>query len=97
MRRRQRERRRGPLALGALGFVGGLMAGGLMWGGVIAGSRRDLFSRTPLRRLAALGYLAGRPGPETARLLSEFVAWEPHPLLRQHARRLLDHMAPHLD
>ena len=45
--------------------------------------RRDLFSRFPLRRLAALSYLRGRPTVNTARLLREYVAWERSPILRR--------------
>jgi hypothetical protein len=33
--------------------------------------RRDLFSPRPLRRLAALGFLAGQNGVETIRLLRD--------------------------
>lgn len=51
--------------------------------------RRDLFSRRPLRRMAALGYLAGQHGVETVRLLRDYVAWEPQPLLRRRGERLL--------
>jgi len=39
--------------------------------------RRDLFSRHALRRAAALSYLRSRPTVETARLLREYVVWEP--------------------
>ena len=41
-----------------------------------------------IRRLAALGYLAGHPGPDTTRLLGEYVAWERHPLLQRRARAI---------
>ena len=86
-----------PVTLGAVAFVGGVLAGAVVWGQVVRRSQRDLFAAAPLRRLAALGYLAGHPGPETARLLSEYVAWEQQPLLRRRGRLLLDRMSPYLD
>ncbi|HKR08521.1 MAG TPA: hypothetical protein VJS39_04975 [Gemmatimonadaceae bacterium] len=51
--------------------------------------RRNLFSRNPLFRVAALGYLRGRPTVNTAQLLREYVAWEPRPILRQRGARML--------
>ena len=88
---------RHPAALGAIAFVGGALVGALAWGQALRACRRDLFCPSPLRRYAALGYLAGQPGPGAARLLGEYVGWETHPLLRRRARRLLDRMAPYLD
>jgi hypothetical protein len=51
--------------------------------------RRDLFSPRPMRRLAALGYLAGQGGIETARLLRDYLAWEQQPMLRRRAEAIL--------
>jgi hypothetical protein len=52
--------------------------------------RRDLFSSRPLRRLAALGYIAGRPpAVESVRLLRDYVAWERQPLIRSRAVQVL--------
>jgi hypothetical protein len=52
--------------------------------------RRDLFSSRPLRRLAALGYIAGRPpAVESVRLLRDYIAWEPQPLIRGRASQVL--------
>ena len=48
--------------------------------------QRDLFSPRPLRRLAALGFLAGQTGVETVRLLRDYLAWERQPVLRRRAR-----------
>ena len=42
-----------------------------------------------MRRLAALGYLAGQAGVETARLLRDYLAWERHPMLRRRAEGIL--------
>lgn len=55
--------------------------------------RRDLFSPHPLRRLAALGYLGGRPASvDTVLLLRDFISWEPRPLLRKRASAVLARM-----
>ncbi len=63
----------------------------------IARHRRELFSSHPLRRLAALGYLGGRTATvDTVRLLRDFVAWEPRPLIRRRAALLLARMEEQL-
>lgn len=80
----------------AAGFVGGLMVGLVAWSAQIERSRRDLFSDRAVRRVAALGYLGGRPGLRTARLLAEYVDWEPMPLLRRRGRRMLQRMQVYL-
>ena len=54
--------------------------------------RRDLFSRHPLKRMAALGYLAGQGDAESVRLLRDYVAWEPQPMLRRRGEALLRRM-----
>ncbi len=83
--------------LAGLGFLGGLAAGLVVWGIQVERSRRDLFSRNPIRRFAALGYLSGRPGLETARLLTEYVRWEARPALRQRGQHMLRRMEAYLD
>lgn len=80
-----------------VGFLGGLIIGIVAWSTQMRRSRRDLFSRSRLRRLAALGYLGGRPSVDTARLLSEYVSWEPHPTLRRRAERMLGRMKDYLE
>jgi len=75
-----------------LGLVGGMIAGALGWSAAQHAYRRDLFSRHPVRRLAALGHLAGRPTVATAQLLREYIAWEQRPMLRARAVRLLRHV-----
>ncbi len=63
----------------------------------IARHRRELFSSHPLRRLAALGYLGGRDATvDTVRLLRDFVAWEPRPLIRRRAALILARMEQQL-
>ena len=83
--------------LASLGFVGGMAAGLIVWGTQMQRSRRDLFSRSPLRRFAALGFLGGQPGVETARLLEDYVRWEARPALRKRGQLLLRRMQTYLD
>jgi len=73
----------------AVGFLGGVAAGSLMWSRMQRQYRRNLFSNSPLRRVAALGYLRARPTVTTAQILREYVAWEPRAILRQRGVRLL--------
>jgi hypothetical protein len=89
-RGRRRWSRRGRLI--TAGFVGGIVAGLLIWSMQMRRSRRDLFSRSPLKRLAALGYLGGESGLENAHLLREYIRWEQTPALRKRAERLLERM-----
>ncbi|MGH7514554.1 MAG: hypothetical protein ACREOQ_16700 [Gemmatimonadales bacterium] len=77
----------------ALLFTGGLAAGAVA-GWMLAQRRlathqRDLFSPRPLRRLGALGYLAGQTGIDTIRLLRDYLAWERQPVLRRRAQAIL--------
>jgi hypothetical protein len=77
-------------------FAGG-MAFGAVAGWVLAQRRltshsRDLFSPRPLRRLAALGFLAGQSGVETVRVLRDYLAWERQPMLRRRAEAILRRM-----
>jgi hypothetical protein len=55
--------------------------------------RRDLFSPHALRRLAALGYMAGEhTSVDNITLLRDFIAWEPRPLLRSRAVAIVRRM-----
>lgn len=55
--------------------------------------RRDLFSSHPLRRLAALGYIASRSASvDSILLLRDFIAWEQQVLLKRRAMALLARM-----
>lgn len=59
----------------------------------ISRHRRDLFSSRPLRRLAALGYIAGgAPSVDSVRLLRDYIAWESQPLIRRQATQVLAKM-----
>lgn len=73
----------------AVGFLGGVAAGSIMWTRMQRQYRRNLFSKSPLRRVAALGYLRARPTVNTAQLLREYIAWEPRSILRYRGARLL--------
>lgn len=73
----------------AAGFFGGVAIGAAVGEGLVAGGRRGLFSRSPMRRYSAVSYLGARPSVDTARLLRDYVRWEPHPVLRRRARRVL--------
>ena len=83
--------------LATVGFIGGVAAGLLVWSAQVERSRRELFNRSPVRRFAALGFLAGRPGLDTARLLADYVNWETRPVLRRRGQLLLRRMEAHLD
>lgn len=72
-----------------LGVAAGLAIGLTGWSGAQHAYRRDLFSRHPLRRLAALGHMASRPSVASVQLLREYIAWEPRPMLRGRGVRLL--------
>jgi hypothetical protein len=76
----------------AVGFVGGVAAGTLFWSRMQRHYRRNLFSRSPLVRVAALGYLRAKPTVNTATLLREYVAWEPRSVLRRRGARMLKHL-----
>lgn len=59
----------------------------------ISRHQRDLFSPHPLRRLAALGYLGGRPASvDLVLLLRDFIASESRPLIRKRAAAILNRM-----
>jgi hypothetical protein len=73
----------------AVGFLGGVAAGSLAWSRMQRQYRRNLFSKSALHRMAALGYLRARPTVGTAQLLREYVAWEPRAVLRSRGARLL--------
>jgi hypothetical protein len=89
---RLRRPRRPKKGLVTAGFVGGVLAGLVIWSMQMSRSRRDLFSRNAVKRLAALGYLGGQPSLETAQLLTEYLRWENKPVLRKRAERLLRRM-----
>jgi hypothetical protein len=76
------------IALVAIAAVAAL--GTLLVRDQISRHQRDLFSPHPLRRLAALGYLGGRPASvDSILLLRDFIAWEPQPMLKKRAVQLL--------
>jgi hypothetical protein len=80
---------RQKLSFVAVGFLGGVAAGSLVWTHLQRQYRRNLFSKSPIRRVAALGYLRARPTVNTAQILREYVAWEPRAILRQRGAQML--------
>jgi hypothetical protein len=75
----------------ALGAVAGVAA--FLVRGQISRHRRDLFSPHALRRLAALGYMAGEHASvDHIMLLRDFIAWEPRPLLKGRAQAIVRRM-----
>jgi hypothetical protein len=74
------------------GVVVGVSAGWLLAQRRLTYHRRDLFSPRPLRRLAALGFLAGQNGVDTVRLLRDYLAWERQPMLRRRAEAIVRRM-----
>lgn len=81
----------------ALGFMGGVMLGAGLWNAYLRRHSRALFSERPGRRYAALGFLKGRPSVDSARLLRDYIRWEPRPLLRRAAELALRDMEASLD
>jgi hypothetical protein len=73
----------------ALATAAGVVTGWALSRRYLERHRAALFSAGPRRRHAALGYLAGHPGPDTLRLLRDYLAWERHPVLRRRAVRVL--------
>jgi hypothetical protein len=86
-----------PVTNLAIGFIGGLTAGLLLSSRYLQLSRAGLFSPSPLRRLAALSYLAARPSVDTSRLLRDYIRWEPRPILRRRAELALRGIEASLD
>jgi hypothetical protein len=76
--------------MGAMGV--GVLVGALLAQRSMGRWRNSLFSARPLRRLAALGYLSGHPGPEAVRALRDYLAWEEHPALRRRAEAIMRRM-----
>lgn len=82
--------RRGAWFLGAL--TAGVVVGALLAQRTMGRWKSSLFSARPLRRLAALGYLSGHPGPDAVRVLRDYLAWEEHPTLRRRAELIVNRM-----
>lgn len=87
-------RSRGLLFAG--GAVVGAAAGWVLAQRRLTFHRRDLFSPRPMRRLAALGYLAGQGDVDTVRLLRDYMAWERQPVLRRRAEAILRRLESNL-
>lgn len=86
----------GAREMAALGFLGGVTIGVVLWSQQLHRSKHDLFSPNPVRRLAALGYVSGRPSIDNARLLRDYMRWETRPLLRRRAAQVLRQVEDYL-
>lgn len=81
------------IGIGLLAALAASVLGVLFVRDQMSRHRRDLFSSRPLRRLAALGYIAGStPSVDAVRLLRDFIAWEEQPLIRRQAVQVLNKM-----
>lgn len=80
----------------ATGAVAGIATGWLFARQHLVRHRRDLFNPSPLRRLAAIGFLAGNPGIDALGTLRDYLRWEPQPLLRRRAGYVLRRMEARL-
>jgi hypothetical protein len=67
----------------------GVAAGWVLAQRYLESHQRALFSSVPRLRHAALGYLSGRPSPDTLRLLRDYVAWEPRATLKRRGIRVM--------
>lgn len=72
-----------------LGVLAGMAVGLVGWSLLQTRHRKALFHADKVKRLAALGYLRAHPSVDSARLLRDYLEWEPHPLLRRRARGVL--------
>ena len=71
------------------GLAGGLLAGMMWWSREQRAHQQALYHKRPMRRLAALGWISGRPTVESVVILREYLSWERNPVLLRRARRLL--------
>jgi hypothetical protein len=75
-----------------LAALAGLAAGWSLGAEHVRRHKAALFSPNRFRRLAALSYLAGQESVEHIRLLKDYLAWEPSPMLRRRAARMIRRM-----
>jgi hypothetical protein len=87
----KRKLRVAGLTILAAAIAGGVLA--LIVRDQISRHRRNLFSPRALRRLAALGHMRREAASvDNIRVLRDFLAWEPRPMLRERARTILARM-----
>ena len=81
------------IGIGVLAAAAASLLGVLFVRDQMSRHRRNLFSSRPLRRLAALGYIAGsEPSVDAVRLLRDYIAWEQQPIIRRQAIQVLNKM-----
>lgn len=71
------------------GFAAGVVAGALVWRRQQVAASDQLFAASPVRRAAAIGWLARQPTVENARVLRDYIRWERRPTLRRRGERAL--------
>ena len=81
----------------AVGFAAGLTVGLVYWSRQVQDSRRQLFSRSPIKRLAALSWLRSHPSVDGTRLLRDYISWESRPVLRRRGELALRRMEQDLE
>ena len=85
------------IGLMLLGFGAAAGLAALVLRDQVSRHRRDLFSPSPLQRLAALGHLAGEPASVcSVTLLRDFREWEERPMLQRRAGSILARMEDEL-
>ena len=80
----------------SMAAAAGFAAGWYLASGQVRRHRAALFSPNRFRRLAALSYLAGQQSVENTRLLKDYLTWEPSPVLRRRAARMIRRMEANL-
>ena len=73
------------------------MVGLVVWSMQVQRARHDLFSGSPFRRRAALGFLRGQRTAGTVRALREYLSWEQNPGLRRRGAAILRRMEDALE
>ena len=80
---------RSRAAVAGSGALAGMVIGWFLAQRRFARNQRDLFSASPIRRLGALGFLAGQTGVDSVRVLHDYLAWETQPMLRRRAQAIV--------
>lgn len=80
---------RSPGLMAAAGFMVGVVVGAVLYAHQAHQHAGALFSRSPVRRYLALGYLRGQPSVDTVRLLRDYLDWEKSQPLRRRAQEVL--------
>ena len=74
------------------GVVAGAAVGSTLARRHIERHQQALFSRRPLRRLAALGGIEAAGNAGSVRVLHDYLQWEHHPVLRRRALAIVSRL-----